>query len=249
MGKAIDLTNQQFGDLKVLERAGSINHFAAWKCRCECCGEEIIVRGDILRNGKKTNCGKNSKRKYKINYLGKKFDNYEVIERMNNNWKCKTDNGEIIYKTSTELAMAPVYKNQSQKEEKENKQNILKLKSMYNNMKRASVGEFLIMCILLQNNIFFEIEKVFTTFKSQQDGYYRFDFYVDNKYLIEFDGIQHFEENEGFFGQLENIRKSDNIKNQWCKDNNIPLIRIPYTQLNILSIKDLKPESSDFLVK
>lgn len=35
------------------------------------------------------------------------------------------------------------------------------------------------------------------------------------------------------------VLKRDAIKNQWCKDNNIPLIRIPYTRLNNLSIKDL----------
>lgn len=39
------------------------------------------------------------------------------------------------------------------------------------------------------------------------------------------------------------------IKNQWCKDNNIPLIRIPYTHLDKLIIEDLKLETTTFLVK
>jgi len=40
----------------------------------------------------------------------------------------------------------------------------------------------------------------------------------------------------------------DEIKNQWCKDNNIPLIRIPYWHLQDLTIDDLRPETSQFLI-
>ena len=36
------------------------------------------------------------------------------------------------------------------------------------------------------------------------------------------------------------IKNNDNLKNKWCKDNNIPLIRIPYTLINELSINNLK---------
>ncbi len=58
-----------------------------------------------------------------------------------------------------------------------------------------------------------------------------FDFYVP-KYntLVEFDGKQHFEPIEWFGGlaDFEYRKQNDNIKNQYCKDNNIPLLRIPY---------------------
>ena len=43
------------------------------------------------------------------------------------------------------------------------------------------------------------------------------------------------------------IMKEKAIKNQWCKDNNIPLIRIPYTHLNNLCIEDLILETSKFI--
>ena len=33
---------------------------------------------------------------------------------------------------------------------------------------------------------------------------------------------------------LQERKRRDNIKNQYCKDNNIYLIRIPYTDYNIL---------------
>ncbi len=57
-----------------------------------------------------------------------------------------------------------------------------------------------------------------------------FDIFVDNKFLIEYDGIQHFEENKHFGGiKGFSLRKQhDQIKNEFCIKHNIPLIRIPY---------------------
>ena len=63
-----------------------------------------------------------------------------------------------------------------------------------------------------------------------------FDFYIPLfNIIIEFDGKQHFEvvnfNNDEEYIALEKfdlIKKHDNIKTQYCKDNNIKLIRIPY---------------------
>lgn len=58
-----------------------------------------------------------------------------------------------------------------------------------------------------------------------------FDFFlVDYNKCIEFDGKQHFESVEYFGGQkgFENRKQHDYIKNEYCKNNNIPLLRIPY---------------------
>ena len=58
-----------------------------------------------------------------------------------------------------------------------------------------------------------------------------FDFYLPQYNIcIEYDGIQHFEPIERFGGKEEFSRTKirDNIKTQYCKDNNIKLIRIPY---------------------
>ena len=38
------------------------------------------------------------------------------------------------------------------------------------------------------------------------------------------------------------------LKNKWCQENNVPLIRIPYTRLKELSLKDLLLETTNFLV-
>ncbi len=53
---ALDLTGQRFGRLTVIERAGRISSFAAWKCRCDC-GNEVILPSNSLRQGLVKSCG------------------------------------------------------------------------------------------------------------------------------------------------------------------------------------------------
>ena len=64
-----------------------------------------------------------------------------------------------------------------------------------------------------------------------------FDFYVplnNNKcILIEYDGLQHFKPGwKKDVTILESQQLRDSIKNQYCLENNIPLLRIPYTDKN-----------------
>ena len=63
-----------------------------------------------------------------------------------------------------------------------------------------------------------------------------FDFYLPNKRIcIEADGRQHFEPvvfgNMTYSDALENfeiVKMHDEIKNKFCEEHNITLIRIPY---------------------
>jgi Zn finger protein HypA/HybF involved in hydrogenase expression/very-short-patch-repair endonuclease len=69
-----------------------------------------------------------------------------------------------------------------------------------------------------------------------------FDFYLpDYNMCVEYDGIQHFEPIEKW-GGIERFQKqivNDNIKNKYCIENNIKLLRIPYTNFDkIESILD-----------
>lgn len=65
--------------------------------------------------------------------------------------------------------------------------------------------------------------------------------FVTKNLSREYDGEQHFKsfhhfrEEEGYNKLVEN----DNIKNQYCSDNNINLIRIPYTDFNKINKKYL----------
>lgn len=94
-------------------------------------------------------------------------------------------------------------------------------------------------------NIQYEIEKKFLTCKDKKE--LPFDFFVNDEYLIEYDGEQHF--NKASVFDYEYTHQHDLIKNQWCKDNNVPLIRIPYTHYDKLSLEDLLLETSKFRVK
>ena len=99
------------------------------------------------------------------------------------------------------------------------------------------------MFLTLKNNILFETQKVFETCRDLNTGYnLRFDFYINNSFLLEYDGKQHFHySNLGWNTkeQYELTHKRDLFKNQWCKDNNIILKRIPYTDLNKLTFEDI----------
>jgi hypothetical protein len=54
------------------------------------------------------------------------------------------------------------------------------------------------------------------------------------KMLIEFDGIQHFKPSEFHGGEkgFKETRRRDEIKNDYCAKNEIPLIRIPYWEFD-----------------
>ena len=102
---------------------------------------------------------------------------------------------------------------------------------------KSSKGEKAINKYLIDNNYSFEREY---SFKDSEIQSLRFDFAVNIKnklYLIEFDGEQHFNI-ESQFGDKNKEDKynkliaNDNRKNKYCKDNNIPLLRIPYWDIN-----------------
>lgn len=101
-------------------------------------------------------------------------------------------------------------------------------------MCRSSIGEYNIAKYLLSNDIKFERQYAF------EDCVYkdklRFDFYLpDYRICIEFQGEQHYfpvdfkghgkEEAQEAFDKLK-VR--DNIKKEYCKNNNITLIEIAY---------------------
>ena len=114
---------------------------------------------------------------------------------------------------------------------------------------RRSRGELAIAKLLIDNNIPFEQEVPMFKFANGTNA--RFDFYVNKKYLIEYDGETHYQHNlHGWHNekQFEAQQQRDMINNPWCLDNNIPLISIPFTILSELTINDLLLEDSKYIV-
>lgn len=110
-----------------------------------------------------------------------------------------------------------------------------------------SKGEMKIKHILNENNIKFIQEKRFSDCVFTSGKTARFDFYLpDYNCLIEYDGIQHFKKGNGVYDNNEKFiitQEHDAIKNNYCKQHNIILIRIPYTHYNNIELKDLLPNS------
>lgn len=104
--------------------------------------------------------------------------------------------------------------------------------------KCKSKGEKSISAYLEDNKILFIAEHKFD--KCRDKYALPFDFYLpDFNTCIEFHGIQHYESVDYFGGKTTFARqnKHDNIKYNYCKDNDIKLITIPYWDFsNIESI-------------
>ena len=237
--KAIDLTNQRFGQLVVLKKATNIitpngRSHTAWECLCDC-GNTCIVRGDLLRNGKTVSCGCKRKQILSsaghnrlIDLTGQQFgyltvlkDSGERSSRGDIKWLCQCECGNMVKVLSNNLRR--------------------KKEPTISCGCKKSKGEYKIIQILLELKIPFISQKkfdncIYPDTKRQPI----FDFYLpEQNILIEYDGIQHFEPTVGF-DDFSITQKRDNFKNQWCKENNIPLIRIPYTELENLNAENMR---------
>jgi len=96
----------------------------------------------------------------------------------------------------------------------------------------ASKGERKVRYFLEKNNINFEYQKVISKNKKIK---FIFDFYLPEQNIaIEYDGEPHYKAVKYYGGEkgLKERQNRDKLKNQYCKENNIKLIRIPYWEFN-----------------
>lgn len=98
-----------------------------------------------------------------------------------------------------------------------------------------SKGENNINEYLINHNINFKREYIVEGCKNKRHLRFDFGIFKDKELilLIEFDGEQHFEPFK-YFGGDDNLiltQKRDNIKNDYCQEHNIKLLRIKYNQI------------------
>lgn len=241
MPKKIDLKGQRFYKLLVEEETSKRDAKGSiiWLCKCDC-GQTTFASTSDLRSGHKKSCGCWQKEKAAatghanlIDITGEKFGLLTVVAKESSKktsngsikifWKCKCDCGNCITVEG----------------------NALKTGNTRSCGCIKSFGEQKIASILQENKLRFEREKIFPNTN------FRFDFFVENTYIIEYDGRQHFQDYS--WGSkshtVEESQKRDNQKNYYCYQNNIPIIRIPYTHYTKLELKDLLLETSNFVVK
>lgn len=232
-----DLTGQRFGRLIVKELSlnNKYKSFGAhWICQCDCGNTTTVFSSDLL-SGKTQSCGcyRNEqislRRTSKIN-IGDRFNKLTVIGYEGNTngcsyWKCKCDCGnEIIVKGY--LLTGGHYQSCGC---------------------LVSKGEGLITNFLQKLEIPYKSEYSFQDLVSDKNARLRFDFAIFNEQnellgLIEFDGPQHFKDQLKQYNILdfdyERLHTHDLLKDEYCKNHNIPLIRFSYKELkaNILTL-------------
>ena len=255
------MTGKKFGRLTVIrekllsEYPNGKRPCVQWYCDCDCGTKNHLVDGTSLRAGRVKSCGcltKDSARNNIVDITNQKFGMLTVIKRVDKPayitcemgawWLCRCDCGN----------------------EKIASYGSLKSGTVKSCGCLISNGERLIREILIKNNVIFETQFQFNDLVSPiTNRHLKFDFAIFNRFrelycLIEFDGNQHYYgtrfSNDSAVNKekFERLKLYDHLKNSYCLEHNIRLLRIPFFDLNNIEMildKNLKEESYGFSSK
>lgn len=226
-----DLSGKRFGFLTVLSRAPRPpfcqSTGAYFLCRCDC-GQEKVIMGKSLRNGKTLSCGCHIQQAEDIS--GQKFGKLTAIKRdttkkysnKKNKWICQCECGNFTMVSKSNLVSG-----------------ITKSCGCL-----SSAGEEQIQKILEENKITYKKEYSFSDLNSEKGYPLRFDFAVFSSdkiqllALIEFQGEQHYSYSGSKFFD-NRVLQTDKQKKEYCLSKNIPLFCIPYWERNHLTLEKL----------
>lgn len=183
----LDETGNRYGRLVVMER--DVDYISStgkkrvqWKCKCDC-GNIVTIDGVSLRQGLTTSCGcyRSEQISNRVNdkYIGQTFHYITVLEKTNNKIE---SSGETIWKCKCNICNKEFFLSTG------------KIKTQIScGCLKDSYGVTIIKALLTNHNIPFETEKTFDNcIFANSNKKARFDFYVNNHYLLEFDGQQHY---------------------------------------------------------
>lgn len=213
---------------------GDLNKRIYYHCKCKC-GNECDIDGISLRNGNTKSCGcykkeRTSKTRTK-DLIGQTFGLLTVKERYDKpskdgraQWICKCMCGNTKVVSSHQLlSMGTISCGCAN-----------------------SYGEASIIKILNDNKINFLYNKqYYIDLVSKNNVPLRYDFIILKNHtpirLIEFDGPQHEKPYEYFGGEarFQDTQYNDNLKNEYAKTHNIPLVRIPYKERDNITLEML----------
>ncbi len=218
----ISFFDKQIGQIIVLKPTNKKAGHKIWECKCLICNEIFKVTTRDLKQGSHCfGCQKCANKKIgensKKDLTGQKFGKLTIIKDSDQRyrgkvvWECKCDCGNFTLVNGNDLISGH---------------------TMSCGCMSQSKGEFFIEKILKEKSINFISEYSFKNCKNlKTNAYLRFDFYLpDYNICIEYDGMQHFKESSLCSDTLQERQERDNIKTQYCKNNNIKLLRISYTE-------------------
>lgn len=203
---------KQYGELTVISVAGRTNaKKILWNCKCSC-GKMVTVPTGHLHSGLIKSCGHKRASPLIIDEVGNKYGKLTVLERVLSeksqeaHWLCQCECGNKTVVKGTNL-----------------RQGITKSCGCL-----ASIGEYNISKILNESNISYKSQYSFSDLIYKAPLKYDFAILENEKVirLIEFDGPQH---RKGNCWYSEDLRIRDLMKNEYAKSNNIPLVRLPYS--------------------
>lgn len=233
---AEDFTGRLCGTWKVIKRdrhPKSKSHETFWLCECQRCGNIASVRKTNLKKEPKS-CNNCKNKVYQFGglpsyHIGDRYGLLTIIgkapSKSNHTYvKCQCDCGNII-----EVRLAHL-KGQSHG------------RTISCGCATRSSGELRIRQVLEKAKISFAEQYRIKDFSM----YAPFDFCVFNddgsiNRLIEFDGEQHYQPVE-FFGGEEQFKKQQEVdkrKNLYCEEHGIKLLRVPYTDINKITVNYL----------
>lgn len=237
MPRRLDLTSNVYGELIVIEMLyGYRLSGSKPRTYCRCCsqdGDEVIVRADALQSGATKSMKGAGKTGKPANIIGMKFGLltalYPTDKRAANGsiiWLCQCDCGNF-----TEVSVG----------------NLMRGHTLSCGCRHQSKWEMFISDYLASLQIRFQPQKRFSDCRNKkQTDMLPFDFYLpDYNACIEYDGEHHFHPMEMWGGYEKFLinQENDEIKNEYCKNHNITLLRLPYT----LSKEDIKNEILNIL--
>ena len=204
-----------YGKLTLIRDTGmrATNGSVIWECVCECGNTVETSSGDIVR-GRVQSCGCDYAHPKLKNLLNMRFGLLTVIDLCKEkykrvHWVCKCDCGTIKNIASFSLCNG----------------NTVSCGCKTKSIKVKMISEY-----LKKSNIIYIEEHKFDDCRSKRK--LPFDFYLPQlNTVIEYDGRQHYE-SIPFYGGQEGLHKrikNDAIKNEYCKENGIKMIRLPYT--------------------
>lgn len=232
-----NLMGERFGKLIVLKiddsKKGNQGQLY-WICKCDC-GKIKSILGTALKNGDTISCGCSQEARRRAlmeeyDLSGQTFGKLIVVER---DEMVSRERKRAHYLCQCECGNAVIVSGQH-------------LRSGHTASCGCSLskGELKIIEILKNQKIDFKTQFSFDNLRGDNKKL-RFDFAIikDKELicLIEYQGKQHYNNLDFFGGEsaLKKQKKYDSLKREYCKNNNIKLIEIPYWDYNKINAEYL----------